>query len=566
MAKNTKYIFIVGGVISGLGKGIAAASIAKLLQGRGLKVSNMKIDAYVNVDAGTMNPIEHGEVFVTNDGMETDQDIGNYERFLGRSLSKINYSTTGQIYKTVIDKERNLGYHGKCVEVVPHIPLEVIERIKNVAKKDRAEIVIIEIGGTVGEYQNILFLEAGRMMRFTNPKDVLFVLVSYLPIPSKLGEMKTKPTQTAAKTLNSTGIQADFILGRAEKPLDKPRKEKLSWLCNMRPEDIISAPDVDNIYKVPLYFKKEKLDEKILEKLQLKASKKDLKEWKTLIEKIGKLKKKIKIAMVGKYFTTGGFTLTDSYISVIEAIKHASWKNNVIPELTWIDAEQFDPTSPSHFAEPACRQDRATRDKGFRGARQIEELANYDGIIVPGGFGSRGVEGIIQAVKFARVNKIPYLGLCYGLQMAVIEFARNVCNMKNANTTEIDQKTKYPVIDLMDEQIKKMNQKLYGGTMRLGSYPCKITKGTIAYESYKNVMIFERHRHRYEVNNKYREKLMANGLILSGTSPDEKLIEIIELNKKEHPFFVGVQFHPEFQSNPLNPHPLFREFIKTTLK
>jgi len=552
MAKNTKYIFIVGGVISGLGKGIAAASIAKLLQGRGLKVSNIKIDAYVNVDAGTMNPIEHGEVFVTDDGMETDQDIGNYERFLGKKLSHINYSTTGQIYKTVIDKERNLGYHGKCVEVVPHIPLEVIERIKNVAKRDKAEVVIIEIGGTVGEYQNILFLEAGRMMRFTNPQDVLFVLVSYLPIPSKLGEMKTKPTQNAAKTLNSAGIQADFILGRAEKPLDKPRKEKLSWLCNMRPEDIISAPDVDNIYKVPIFFKEEKLDEKILEKLHLKASKKDLKEWRALIQKIGKLKRKVKIAMVGKYFTTGGFTLTDSYISVIEAIKHAAWENNTIAELTWVDAEQFE-QNPS----------------------KIKILKDFDGIVVPGGFGSRGIEGIINAVKFARVNKIPYLGLCYGLQMAVIEFSRNVCGLKNANTTEVARKTRYPVVDVMPEQIKKLDAKLYGGTMRLGAYPCKIAKGTIAYESYKNNLtiqqfnnstITERHRHRYEVNNEYRQKLIANGLVLSGTSPDGKLIEIIELNKKIHPFFVGTQFHPEFQSNPLRPHPLFRDFIKSAIK
>lgn len=560
MAKRTKYIFVVGGVISGLGKGIAAASIAKLLQARGLKVSNIKIDAYVNIDAGTMNPIEHGEVFVTDDGMETDQDIGNYERFLGHKLSRINYFTTGQIYKSVIDRERNLGYHGKCVEVVPHIPLEVIGRIKNVAKHDKAEVVIIEIGGTVGEYQNILFLEAGRMLRFSNPKDVLFVLVSYLPIPSKLGEMKTKPTQTAAKTLNSAGIQADFILGRGEKPLDKPRKEKLSWLCNMHTEDIISAPDVDNIYKVPLNFKEEKLDEKILKKLHLKDSHKDLKDWRALIEKILGIKKKVKIAMVGKYFTTGGFTLTDSYISVIEAIKHASWENNVIPELTWIDAEQFDPTSPR-----------------FRGIKQVEELKNYDGIVVPGGFGSRGVEGIIEAIKFARVNKIPYLGLCYGMQMAVVEFARNVCNMKQANTTEIDSKTKYPVVALMDEQIKKMNAKIYGGTMRLGAYPCKITDNTLAHNAYKNItpfgkaqgknlVIFERHRHRYEFNNEYREMLEDKGLVLSGVSPDNKLVEIIELNKKEHPFFVGVQFHPEFNSQPLKPHPLFQKFIKASLR
>lgn len=536
---KAKYIFVVGGVISGLGKGIAAASIGKLLQSRGYRVSNIKIDAYVNVDAGTMNPVEHGEVFVTDDGMETDQDIGNYERFLDRNLSKINYATTGQIYLSVINRERNLKYAGKCVEVVPHIPMEVINRIKNVGKRDKADIVIIEIGGTVGEYQNVLFLEAGRIMKLENPLDVLFVLVSYFPIPSKLGEMKTKPTQTAARTLNSTGIQADFILGRSEKVLDRPRKEKISFLCNMHPEDIVSAPDVDIIYGIPLNFQKEKLEEKILKKFQLKSKRRNLEDWKNLVNKIKKLKKRVKIGMVGKYFGTGKFTLADSYVSVIEAIKHAAWANNVIPEMTWVEAEKFE-----------------------RSLQSLEELKKFDGIIVPGGFGSRGTEGIIKAIQFARENKLPYLGLCYGMQLATVEFARNVVKLKNAHSTEIQPKTRYPVIHVMPEQEKLLEGKKYGGTMRLGAYACKIKKDSLAYQAYKKNQVFERHRHRYEFNNEYRGKLEKAGLIISGTSPNNRLVEMVELSKKIHPFFVGVQFHPEYKSRPLSPHPVFANFIK----
>ncbi len=537
--KTPKFIFIVGGVISGLGKGIAAASLAKLLQARGYKVSNIKIDAYVNVDAGTMNPVEHGEVFVTKDGLETDQDIGNYERFTGRILSKINYATTGQIYKTVIDKERNLEYKGKCVEVVPHIPLEVIDRLKKVAKMDKADIVIVEIGGTVGEYQNVLFLEAGRMLRFENPKDVLFVLVSYLPIPSNLGEMKTKPTQTAVRTLNSAGIQPDFILARGAKTLDNPRKEKISFLCNMRPEDVVSAPDVNNIYEIPFNFQKENFDKHILAKLGLAQNKSDLTDWRELINKINSTKNGIKIAVVGKYFGTGKFTLSDSYISVIEAIKHASWANNVKPELEWVDSQKFE-----------------------NDPKSISILANYDAIVVPGGFGTRGVEGIIKAIEFARTNKIPYLGLCYGMQMAAIEFARHVCKLKNASSTKIDPKTKYPIIDLMSDQLKNLNKKIYGGTMRLGTYDCKLAKNTIAKSVYKKEMISERHRHRYEFNNKFKLILQKKGLIFSGTSPDGRLVEIIELSQKTHPYFIACQFHPEFQSTPLKPHPLFMGLIK----
>ena len=539
----SRYIFIVGGVISGLGKGIAAASIGRLLLSRGYRVSNIKIDAYVNVDAGTMNPIEHGEVFVTHDGMETDQDIGNYERFLDKNLSKDNYTTTGQIYLSVINQERNLEYGGKCVEVVPHIPLEVIKRIENVAKKDKAEIVIIEIGGTVGEYQNVLFLEAGRMMKFKNPDNVQFVLVSYFPIPQKLGEMKTKPTQNAIRTLNSTGIQADFILARGEKPLDKPRKEKISFICNMRPDDIISAPDVDNIYKVPNNFQKEHLDEKILQKFKLRPRRNNLKKWQEFVNRAQNTAKTVKIGMVGKYFGTGAFTLSDSYVSVIEAIKHGAWANNAGAELTWIDAERFEKNN-----------------------NELNQLSNFDGIVVPGGFGSRGTEGIIKAIRFARENKIPYLGLCYGMQLATIEFARNVAGLKDASTTEINPKTKNPVIHIMSEQEKLLEGKNYGGTMRLGAYPCKIKKRSLAYQVYKKQYTSERHRHRYEFNNDYREDLSEKGLIFSGTSPNNKLIEIIELNTKKHPFFIGVQFHPEFNSKPILGHPLFCKFIEKALE
>lgn len=537
-----KYIFVLGGVISGLGKGIAAASIGRLLLSRGYRVSNIKIDAYVNVDAGTMNPVEHGEVFVTHDGMETDQDIGNYERFLSKSLSKENYTTTGQIYLSVINRERNLEYGGKCVEVVPHIPLEVIKRIENVAKKDNAEIVIIEIGGTVGEYQNVLFLEAGRMMKFQNPNGVLFVLVSYFPIPQKLGEMKTKPTQNAVRTLNSTGIQADFILARGEKPLDKPRKEKISFLCNMRPEDIISAPDVESIYQVPIIFHGEHLDEKILQKFKLRPRKDNLRKWQDFIGKIKNISKKVKIAMVGKYFGTGSFTLADSYVSVIEAVKHGAWENDVAAEMTWVDAENFE-----------------------KNPEKLNSLKEFDGVVVPGGFGSRGTDGIISAIQFARENKIPYLGLCYGMQLATVEFARNVVGLKDANSTEINPKTKNPVIHIMSEQEKLLEGKNYGGTMRLGAYPCKIKKKSLAYGIYKKQYVSERHRHRYEFNNDFREDLAEKGLILSGTSPNNKLVEIIELNSTFHPFFIGVQFHPEFQSHPLSPHPIFVKFIQRSI-
>ena len=537
-----KYIFVIGGVMSGIGKGITTASIGKILQSKGFEVTAIKIDPYINVDAGTMNPVEHGEVFVTDDGIECDQDIGNYERFLDRNITTDNYMTTGRVYQAVIERERNLGYHGKCVEVVPHIPEEVIRRIKRAGRKAKADFVLVEIGGTVGEYQNLLFLEAARMMHLTHPQDVLFVLVSYLPIPKMIGEMKTKPTQYAARTLNEAGIQPDLIIARSEVPLDEPRKRKIATFCNIDKKNIISAPDIETIYEVPINFEKDRLGLRILNKFSLRSKKGEgLSQWKRLVRVIKNPNNpRVKIGICGKYFTTGSFVLIDSYISVIEAIKHACWYFKRTPEIHWIDSESYE-KNPS----------------------KVKELRNYDGIIVPGGYGSRGIEGKIIAVKFARENKIPFLGLCYGMQLAVVEFSRNVCKMRNAHTTEINKNTKYPVIDLMPEQRLKIKEKKYGGTMRLGAYPCKLISGTLAQRAYGCINISERHRHRYEFNNCFRKELRENGLVISGVNPERDLVEIIEL--KNHPFFLGCQFHPEFKSRPVRPHPLFREFIRAAI-
>ncbi|MFZ2970153.1 MAG: CTP synthase [Minisyncoccia bacterium] len=540
---KTKYIFIAGGVMSGIGKGIATASIGKVLQSKGFSVTAIKIDPYINVDAGTMNPIEHGEVFVTNDGIETDQDIGNYERFLNVDILSGNYMTTGRVYESVIHRERNLEYNGKCVEVVPHIPLEVISRIKKAGKSTKAEFVMIEIGGTIGEYQNILFLEAARMLRLQKPDDVLFFLVSYLPIPNKIGEMKTKPTQYATRSLNSVGIQPDFILCRSEVPIDESRREKISMFCNVNKECVISAPDVDSVYDVPVNFDNEKLAQKILSKFNLRTRIKDLKQWRALAAKIKKLDKTVNIGIVGKYFSTGDFVLSDSYISVIEAIKHAAWDNDLKPVIKWMNSEEYE-NDPS----------------------KLKELSDLDGVVVPGGFGGRGIEGKIRVVNYLRENKIPFLGLCYGMQIACIEYARNVCGLENANTTEIDKKTPYPVIDIMPEQKVNLREKNFGATMRLGAYPANLKKKTIAREAYKSPKISERHRHRWEVNPEYVKILEEKGLIFSGVSPDGKLMEIVELPRTVHPYFVATQFHPEFKSRPLYPHPLFSELIKAAIK
>jgi CTP synthase len=532
------YIFVAGGVMSSVGKGAATASMGKILQGRGFKVSAIKIDPYINVDAGTMNPIEHGETFVTNDGTECDQDVGNYERFLNINLSTDNYITTGRVYQTVIQKERNLEFDGRCVEVVPDIPNEVIARIEKVAKKDKADFVMIEIGGTVGEYQNLLFLEAARMMKLKHPKKVLFALVTYLPTIKTIGEMKTKPSQTSARLLNEAGIQPDFILGRASVPLDEPRKRKISIFCSLDVKDVISAPDVDSIYEIPLNFEKDGLGDRILKKLKVRSKSRDMKDWEKLVNTISKEKEPVKIGIVGKYFESGEFSLTDSYISVIEAVKHAAWANNRQPDIHWLSAQKFE-----------------TGDKA-----ELAKLKEYDGIIVPGGFGTRGTEGKIKVIEYCRTNKVPFLGLCLGLQLATIEFARNVCGIKDATSREFDAKAKNPVIDLMEEQKELMKNKNYGGTMRLGTWDCKITKGTNSFKAYKEEIISERHRHRYEINNEYRDLLVSKGLVIGGINEKKNLVEIVEL--KDHPFFVGVQFHPELKSRPLFPHPLFKEFIK----
>ena len=540
---QTKYIFIVGGVMSGVGKGITTASVGKVLQSKGFSVTAMKIDPYINVDAGTMNPIEHGEVFVTDDGIETDQDLGNYERFLNVDILSDNYMTTGRVYESVIHRERNLEYGGKCVEVVPHIPLEVIRRIKKVAKTTKVDFVLIEIGGTIGEYQNVLFLEAARMLKSKQPKDVIVFMVSYLPIPNKIGEMKTKPTQYAARTLNSAGIQADFIVCRSEVALDETRKEKISMFCNIEKDNVISAPDIDSIYDVPVNFDKENLAQKILAKFDMKIKKKDMEDWKILAKKIKSLDETVKIGIVGKYFNTGDFVLADSYISVIEAIKHAAWANNRKPIIEWINSGEYE-------KNPA----------------KLKELKKLDGVIVPGGFGSRGVEGKIKAIEYLRKNKIPFFGLCYGMHMATVEFARNVCGLKDANTYEVNKNTEHSIIDIMPEQKKNLKEKNYGATMRLGAYPAKLKNETIVKNAYRSDKISERHRHRFEVNPDYVKILQEKGLVFSGTSPNGKLMEIIELPKSKHPFFVATQFHPEFKSRPLDPHPLFKAFIKAGIK
>ncbi len=537
----SRYIFVVGGVMSGVGKGISSASIGLILKSKGYRVTAMKIDPYINVDAGTMNPTEHGEVFVTHDGDETDQDVGNYERFLNIDIPKINYMTTGRVYQTVIAKERNLEYGGKCVQVVPHIPQEIIRRIEEASKKAKADFTVIEIGGTVGEYENILFLEAVRMLKLSQPQKVAIVLVSYLPVPGKIGEMKTKPTQHASRALNSVGLQADFLLCRAPVHIDAPRREKLSIFCGVKPSHVISAPDVESIYEVPINFEKEGFSQQMLGYFGLKPKQKDLVEWRKMLKTVQTSTKEVRIGIVGKYFSTGDFVLTDSYISVIEAIKHACVANKCKPVLVWLGTKEIEEEGPA---------------KSFK---------KLDGVIVPQGWGKRGAEGKIEAIKYCREKKLPYFGLCYGMQMAVIEFARNVAGLKGANSAEVDPKTPYPVIHIMPEQEEYLKKNQYGGTIRLGAWPCKLkpnTKIAQAYGGPKNIS--ERHRHRYEYNNEFRELLESKGLKVCGTSPDGKLVEAVEI--ADHPFFVGTQFHPEYISRPLAPHPLFVAFVKACLK
>ena len=537
----TKYIFVTGGVMSGVGKGVAAASIGKILQSSGFSVTAIKIDPYVNVDAGTMSPTEHGEVFVLDDGMECDQDMGNYERFLDTSLSGANYMTTGSVYLSVINKERAMEYGGKCVDVVPQIPLEVINRINNAAKKNHSDIVIIEVGGTVGEYQNILFLEAIRMLKIKRPKDVVVVLVSFIPALGAGGnELKTKPTQYAVKSLNSVGIQPDIILARAPGTLDQKRKEKIQFMCGLEEGDVVSAPNVESIYEIPVNLENDNISGRILKKLFLKPKNKDLEEWRAFVHGIQNPNGEVKIGIVGKYFGSGDFILTDSYISVLESVRHAAYAWDKKPVVEWLDSNTYE-----------------------KDEKTLSELKKYDGIIVPGGFGNRGVEGKIKAIGYCRKNKIPFLGLCLGLQLSVIEFARNVAGIKDATSREFEKNPKNPVIDVMDEQKDLLKEKRYGGTMRLGAYDCQLTHGTVSQKTYDASLISERHRHRYEVNNTYLDGLMEKGLVIAGINPKSNLVEIIEI--QNHPFFVATQFHPEFKSRPMKPHPLFKEFIRVAI-
>ena len=560
-----KYVFVSGGVVSGLGKGVITASLSFLLKSRGFKVTPVKVDMYFNVDAGTLRPQEHGEVFVTHDGMETDEDLGHYERFVHENLRKENYITAGQVYSEVIRRERAFEYSGETVDVIPHVTDEIIRRITLAGEVNKAEIIVIEYGGTVGEYKNGIFFEASRILKLRRPKDVIHVHVTYLPYLAHIGELKSKPAQTSVHILNGLGIQPDIIVARSEKPIDKKRADKLALFCNIPSSRLFSAPDLDAIYQVPLLFHKPQhhFATTCLKLLGMESGKhKEMTSWQEMTKNaVRKWKNNVKIAIVGKYFVTGDYSLIDSYVSVVEALRHASWQQGVNLEFDWIDSEKL-----------------------LRSGEDI--LKKYNGLVVPQGWGSRGTEGKINAIEYARKNKIPYLGLCFGMQMSVIEFARNVLNLKGANSTEVDPNTKNPVIHIMPNQKEYLAKKQYGGTIRLGAWPCVINKNSKLFDLYKRFnddknlpwyqldghktefklknngdkLVYERHRHRYEFNNKYKAEFEKNGFSFAGLSPDGELVEAIEL--KGHPFFIGTQFHPEYLSRPLNPHPIFLGFVE----
>jgi len=534
------YIIVTGGVISGLGKGITTASIGKILQLHGYNVTAIKIDPYMNFDAGTLRPTEHGEVWVTEDGGEIDQDLGHYERFLDIDIPKYHNITTGQVYNAVLEKERKGKYLGKTVQPIPHVTDEIKKRIKRPASESNWDFVLVEIGGTVGDYENVLFLEAVRQMKNEGEK-VVFVHVTYVPMLDALGEAKTKPTQHSVKLLREIGIMPDFIITRSEKTLDSVRREKIAMFCNVYEDDVISNEDVDNIYAVSLLFERQDLCKKILKKLNLRKDHNDLEGWEKFIKKIRRVQNPVKIGIVGKYFDIGTSQLSDSYISVIEAVKHAAWNNNLNPEISWIDSKLFE-------EEPG----------------KLSSLDDLDGIIVPGGFGASGVEGKISTIRYCRENKIPYLGLCLGMQLAVVEYARNKCGLMGANTVEIDKKATHPVIDFIPEQVKIVQESRYGATMRLGAWPAVLKKGSLIQRLYDVDKVSERHRHRYEVNPEYVEKLEKCGIVFSGRSPDGILMEFMEL--PNHPYFVATQAHPEFKSRPLKPAPLFDGLIKAAKK
>jgi CTP synthase len=528
-----KYILITGGVVSSLGKGIASASIGKLLESRGLKITLIKCDPYINVDPGTMNPFQHGEVYVTDDGAETDLDLGHYERFTNAKLSKDNNITTGKVYHSVISKERKGDYLGKTVQIIPHITNEIKDSIKRASANQNIDVVIVEIGGTVGDIESLPFLEAIRQMKLEVGKDyAINIHLTLVPYIKSAGEIKTKPTQHSVGTLREIGIIPDIIICRTEKRLTKEAREKIALFCNVDKEAVITAIDVKSIYEVPLSLKREGLDDLILRLLNLKREDKDLKEWKdTVVKRIKSPSREVKIAVVGKYIT-----LQDAYKSIYEALAHGAIANDTRLIIKRVDSEDIEKDGAQKY------------------------LKGVKGVLVPGGFGYRGIEGKIKAIQYARENNIPYFGICLGMQTAVIEFARNACSLKGANSTEFNQGTKYPVISLLEQQ-KKV--KVKGASMRLGAYECRLKKDTHAYKAYKKDKIFERHRHRYEFNNEYKEIMEKKGIAFSGKQPRGSLVEIIEL--KDHPWFVACQFHPEFKSKPDRAHPLFRDFIKAAL-
>lgn len=528
----TKFIFVTGGVVSSLGKGITAASLGCLLKNRGLKVAIQKFDPYINIDPGTMSPYQHGEVFVTDDGAETDLDLGHYERFIDVPVSKNSNVTTGKIYWSVISKERKGDYLGGTVQVIPHITNEIKERIYRVARESHPDIVITEIGGTVGDIESLPFLEAIRQMRSDiGRENVIYIHVTLVPYLAASGELKTKPTQHSVKELRAIGIQPTILVCRTEHELSKEMKEKLALFCDIDREAIIQAVDAPTIYEVPLNMLEEGLDSIVLRRLGIEAPPADMTEWKAMVEKIKTLSRETEIAIVGKYVE-----LPDAYLSVAEALRHAGTEHGTKVKIRWVNSEQIEETSAE------------------------EHLKGVNGILVPGGFGNRGIEGKVEAIRYARENKVPFLGICLGMQTAVIEFARNVCGMKDANSTEFDIDTPYPVIDILPEQ-KEIEDK--GGTMRLGISPVKLLENTKVYAAYQDTVIYERHRHRYEVNNQYRKELEERGLKFSGTSPDGRLVEVTEY--PDHPWFVASQYHPEFKSRPNRAHPLFRDFVKATL-
>lgn len=538
MTTNTKYIFVTGGVVSSLGKGITAASLGRLLKSRGYRVTIQKFDPYINIDPGTMSPYQHGEVFVTDDGAETDLDLGHYERFIDINLSKNSNTTTGKIYQSVINKERRGDYLGGTVQVIPHITNEIKERVFRVGQQDNADFVITEIGGTVGDIESLPFLEAIRQVKKDVGKnDVLYIHVTLVPYISAAGELKTKPTQHSVKELRSIGISPDIIVCRSEKPISKEMREKMAMFCDVDPEAVIQNLTARSIYEVPMLMEKQGLDTIVLRKLEMEDKPKDMQGWHDMVARIlKKYDKKVTIAVVGKYVA-----LQDAYISITESLRHAAVANEAELDIHWVNAEEIEADDTD----------------------MAKVMAGVDGILVPGGFGNRGIEGKIKAIQYAREHKIPFFGICLGMQCAVIEFARHVCGMADANSSEFNPNSTHPVIDLMPEQIDVED---LGGTMRLGLYPCKVYPDTLTSKAYNAELIYERHRHRYEFNNAFREKIVGKGLVLGGTLPNGRLVEIVELPESEHPWFLGAQFHPEFKSRPTNPHPLFREFVGAALK